>query len=235
MCEQCETTATKAWGRETLRRLWGVISNVFDRRTRVPRIQDRAYRRYLNHYARRADELAKQLANGDIDLQAWRNGMADEISSLHLTADISGAGGLSNYTQADMQRVQRKVDEQLSYLDNWTNELRNMDEYNPDAIRSRAMLYGGNATSTVQNAYTQALGIGDLPAYPGDGTTQCLTNCKCAWKPVKLPGEGNWDVYWDLGIAEHCPTCKAREAAWNPLQIRGGVIVTNTTSPSLWR
>lgn len=236
MCEHCDQpTNTKAWGIDTLRRVWGVITNAVQRRTSAPRIQDRAFRQYLNYYDKQITSLAQRLANGDITVAQWRNAMADEITKLHLTADVAGTGGLSNYTVNDLNRVQSHVDTQLEYLDNWVSDLRTQTEYNPDAIIARARLYGSNATSTVQGAFAAALGINDLPANPGDGTTNCLTNCRCKWDFKKLDGDGNWDCYWNLGIAEHCPTCKARSRIWSPLKIRNGKIESDIKSPALWR
>jgi len=64
----------------------------------------------------------------------------------------------------------------------------------------------------------------ELPAYPGDGQTICLTNCACSWQ-IEEVYEGEvltgWDCYWTLGIVktEHCDDCLDNTGKWNPLFI----------------
>ena len=65
-----------------------------------------------------------------------------------------------------------------------------------------------------------------LPAWPGDGTTICLTNCKCRWSINILSIErGDYNATWRLGAAEHCRTCRQRARAWKKLRVRGGELV----------
>ena len=63
-----------------------------------------------------------------------------------------------------------------------------------------------------------------LPAMPGDGTSQCLTRCRCSWDITKLEGDGNYDCTWVMSDAEHCQTCRQRATDWAPLRVREGIV-----------
>lgn len=91
------------------------------------------------------------------------------------------------------------------------------------AMKNRAALYA----NSVVEPYWKASSFGlPLPAYPGDGTSQCMTSCKCSWNIVPLDkNQGDYDAYWVMSPAEHCQTCLQRAHDWNPLQIRGWNLV----------
>jgi hypothetical protein len=56
----------------------------------------------------------------------------------------------------------------------------------------------------------------DLPAYPGDGQTSCLSRCRCSWKI--LAHEDRWECWWKLNpAAEHCEECVANARRYDPL------------------
>jgi len=78
-------------------------------------------------------------------------------------------------------------------------------------------MYINSSIQSYERANARARGLPDLPQYPGDGNTRCLTNCQChlsyEW------ADGAWLVYWNLGQAEHCPDCEAMASDWSPLEI----------------
>jgi len=115
----------------------------------------------------------------------------------------------------------QRLQAQRDFLDGFRGDVEGMS---PEAIKRRARMYIGSGQATMQEAATTRLGMPLLPAYPKDGTSDCLNNCRCWWDIQSLEGNGNWDCIWTLRPAEHCPTCEARARAWSPIQIRNGVI-----------
>ena len=192
--------------------------------TGAPRVDTGAFARYARFYTEQVNRLADQLAASDITVQQWLAQMTIEVERLHTTAYVVGAGGLSEITQEDMQKIASINAQQRGFLTGWAQQLAGEDEISAAKIKQRAQLYLNAANATLQKATTAAMGMPQLPAYPGDGTTECLVNCKCTWWIKRMPGRGNWDCTWKLAPAEHCDTCNARAVAWSPLQIRSGQI-----------
>lgn len=57
--------------------------------------------------------------------------------------------------------------------------------------------------------------IGDLPAWPADGSTECGRNCKCWWSFHEV-AEGV-DCFWHLAPgAAHCNGCMANANSYSP-------------------
>jgi hypothetical protein len=63
----------------------------------------------------------------------------------------------------------------------------------------------------------ESQGAPSLPAYPGDGQTACLGNCRCNWDIEET--EDAWEATWELNDAEHCADCIANAEQWNPLRL----------------
>ena len=244
MCDQCENSTTKAeaptlwmveagdsaikrFGTQTLRRLWDRITNRGRVPRQSPRVDNQVMRRYMRHYEQRVSELANDLADGSISVRDWGQAMEREISSLHLTADAVGRGGLDNMTIDDLQRANQNVDNQLSYLNRWQRQLETGEApLDAERIRRRAMDYAQNADVTLNRAAMAVRGIPELPATPKDGTTSCLYNCYCSWRIDDIDVDaGDYDAYWVIDRSrDNCPECIRRAAAWSPLRIRGGVV-----------
>lgn len=56
-----------------------------------------------------------------------------------------------------------------------------------------------------------------------EGLVAHNSNDRCEWviEPLNVE-EGEYNAYWTLGVAEHCPTCLERAKDWNPLYIWHG-------------
>lgn len=178
-------------------------------------------------FSQRVTVLAEQLAAGRITLAQWKRAMQDEIRRYHLTSAIIGAGGLALAGASALLIARARLITQTRYFNQWAAEIES-GTFPIDAaarLRQRARLYAGSGWATQAESFMNAMGLPTLPAFPRDGTTQCRNNCLCHWEVTKLEGRGNWDCRWVLGVAEHCDNCPRRAALWNPLQIRGGVIV----------
>lgn len=188
--------------------------------------------RRLEAYDNAITNLAEQLADESISVDAWEEAMQREIKRLHLNASVTGrSGDWSQLDQRDVSDMNETVRDQMRYLRRWRNELADPGrEVNASQVRNRSRLYGQASSQTFEKSHDAEKGVpsGILPAYPGDGTTNCLTNCKCRWSfRVIRKDEGDFDASWRLGASEHCQTCRDRARSWLGLRIRGGELVTD--------
>ena len=160
-------------------------------------------------------------ANDAITLQTYRDNVARTIKDTYIDMYAMGAGGRNNLTQADWGRIGAMVKEQYQYLDNLFLQIERGEITHAQAL-ARLNMYINSANEALWKAHTRGLSF-TLPAYPGDGSTQCLTNCKCSWKIEKVPG--GYDCYWIVNLlAENCPDCIRRGVEWNPWSWREEVL-----------
>ena len=162
----------------------------------------------------RVNAMAEQLSSGRMTVQEWTYAMRREIRVNHINEYMLGHGGRSTMTQADWGRVGNKVRDQYAYLDNFSRQIA-AGNYSEAQIAARARMYVEASSAAYEHGRAKAFGVPDLPAYPGDGSTQCLSNCKCSWRFRETDTE--WLCYWTLGQAEHCDDCVQRSRDWNPL------------------
>lgn len=176
------------------------------------------------------DLLAQGVADGTVTWGQFDGAMRAEIRQQQLGAAVVGSGGAHRATPQTYQLAQQQTDAQMQYFDAWSQQLYQQIQsgQTPSAayIANRAKLYGKSAGSTFNQATTTALGVPELPFYPRDGSTKCLSNCCCEWRILPLQGAGNYDCFWIIDPeCEHCPQCPARRAVCNPLRVRNGAIV----------
>ena len=178
-----------------------------------------AYRdTYLDAQRTSAADLASRLARSDMDVAQWQKAMRNDVKDSYINQYVLGHGGRGTMTQADWGRIGAMVKEQYRYLDGFAQAVAD-DTLTEAQIRARSQMYHDGSVSAYERAHTLALGVPSLPAYPGDGSSECLGNCRCTWDVREV--EGGWDCYWivDPG-AEHCDTCSGRGDKWSPLEIR---------------
>lgn len=175
-------------------------------------------RRLLDHILTDIGQQAAALAAGRITVDQWQQTMAQSLYVGHMAAMMEGRGQdqLSPQAQA---LVNRLVGEQLDYLNGFADEVDATGWQ--DKYEARALLYGGS----IKGTYWRGKAYGyDLPAYPGDGQSECLGSCRCYLEIDELSQEDlDADVYWRMGAVErHCSTCPQRAQEWSPLRFRGG-------------
>lgn len=112
-------------------------------------------------------------------------------------------------TAEERAQLEAMLGSQLDYLSNFAKVLDTL--VISDIIR-RAMMYINSARQAYEKA--KVYGYADLPAYPCDGTSECLSNCRCHWE-IQV-SNGRMVAYWRLGAADHCMTCQTRSQEWNP-------------------
>lgn len=181
-------------------------------------------------FLEQAYRLNERLKDGRIPILVWNVEMRDLIKDLHIAAYAIGRSGeWSAITPREWNRNVASVNrEQYAYLRSWAAELyRTLETTSLAQLNARVKLYAAAATQSFERGYAAEVGIeAILPAWPGDGTTACRSNCRCRWAiRVISKARGDYDCTWTLGPAEHCRTCRKRAKAWKKLRIRGGVLV----------
>lgn len=165
--------------------------------------------------------LTSSYAEGRIESAAWEHAFMQTLSQYHLAAYSHGAGlDLRQLTPEDHRLVQAVVDRQKDFLSGFARAFEEGRYTNrTEVAQHRAEMYADATLGTWWMGHTRGW---PLPSWPGDGTTQCKTRCRCAWDIQPLDGPGNADARWVLGNADHCQTCMQRSEEWAPLHIRDG-------------
>ncbi len=166
--------------------------------------------------------LVTSYTSGDIDLLDFHIAFRELLKKAYLTMAIAGNApdGADKIPSWVFLRTATPLRVQYQYLARFMREIRD-GRIRPEAILNRALLYINSAKQMWWKGQTRFV----LPAYPGDGSTPCLTNCACSWDIQELYGADGEVVAisarWVLGPTEHCSTCVERAALWNPILIRG--------------
>ena len=163
-----------------------------------------------------ASELVDRLAEGEIGTGRFVNDMRGLIRTTFIDEYALAHGGRHNMTSRDFGIVGNMCRDQYGYLNNFASEI-NAGDLSPAQIRARANLYIEAGSQAFERAGAEVRGIKGprgLPAYPGDGTSECMTNCKCTWEYAEK--ETAWECTWTLHPAEHCGTCLERASTWAP-------------------
>jgi hypothetical protein len=171
--------------------------------------------------ARDIATITRALRDGGTVAQ-WERAMQDAIARGHVAAAIAGEAergiigrgraalatwlGARVLPAAVRQAITDAVARQLSYLRQFAADIAT-GRLSDAQIAARAGLYAGAVRATWGAARHAGAG---LPAMPGDGSSECLTQCGCAW--VERPN----GYYWERGKDASCPTCLSREAQWAP-------------------
>lgn len=159
------------------------------------------------------------LESDPTQVQAWQEELSRQLARYHAASYLAGSGAETLAGPARLA-VTRDLKTQLGFLGKFALEIADAPSWQA-GWNARAAMYARSIAAPYWRGATKLL---PLPAMPGDGTTQCLTNCRCAWSVVELDGENNYDCTWQMSDAEHCQTCKQRAADWAPLRIREGVV-----------
>ena len=164
--------------------------------------------------------LTDRLQAGSISTTEWEMEFEYALVRYQLSGAMAGAG-TDTLSDELITRVGEFVTEQFGFLGDFTVEIaKSQDEWQA-GWNARAESYAGSIKQPYWTGETKMLA---LPAMPGDGTSQCLGNCKCAWDVTVLDEDaGDYDCTWVYGETEdHCQTCQVRAREWKPLRIRGG-------------
>ena len=173
---------------------------------------------YITHEKQVAANLANDLFAGKINLTQWQTGMREVIRRNFVTEYELARGGRKQMTQRDWGILGQKIRSQYQYLQGFARDLAGgrYTQAQAGVAARRAGMYVDSANQAFEQGKAEGYGL-VLPAYPTDGTSECLSNCRCYWRIQET--ETEWLCFWRLRKAEHCLTCKARAKQWKPLRI----------------
>jgi hypothetical protein len=158
------------------------------------------------------EDLTAGLADGTRTLRSWEAELWDRIKIAFNAEFLAGRGGRNALTSADRTAIARMLKEQRAYLRRFVEEIAN-GTFTEAAINTRGKMYLNASRHAFERGKARSWGL-RLPAYPADGSTECLTNDRCYWDITEKPDRYN--CYWRLSVAEHCSTCLDRAGQWTP-------------------
>ncbi len=165
-------------------------------------------------------DLVRAYVDTDMSHKAFSDQIKLIIKNTYIDLYAMGIGGRNNMTQADWGSIGGMLKEQYQYLHRLLQQIE-FQQVSPAQIVARLNMYINSANEALWRALGRDLPL-QLPAYPGDGSTECLTNCRCEWDIQET--EMTYDCFWMLGEAEHCPDCVDRSQRWAPYVMpKGGL------------
>lgn len=157
-------------------------------------------------------DYAARIADGSMSVGTFEREMRATLKSMHMAQYTLGRGGRSQMGPADYGRVGRLLRDQYGHLNDFARDIADGTQ-TEGQIGQRAQNFMGSSRQSYERGKAFNRGI-DLPAYPGDGGTECHGNCKCSWDIQETPDE--WHAHWTLGGGEHCNGCLGRQALYSP-------------------
>lgn len=160
----------------------------------------------------RVEAITERLLAGQTPVATWEADLRDTLDRAHLAAYAAGRGGFAQMTDADREALSGAVVEQYGFLRGFAEEI-GAGALTAAMIASRVKLYAGAIYASGERGRAAAWSL-RLPAYPGDGSTQCRVNCRCRWEFAVE--EDRPVAYWRTSLVESCQDCIGRSGAWAP-------------------
>lgn len=168
---------------------------------------------YVEVQRERVIQLAGQYDQGELSIRDWVLAMREAIKETYINQYLLPIGGKSRLTSSDYGRIGAELKKQYNnYLQPFAEEI-DAGDLSLEQIKVRAEMYISSSTQMFERANAARRGI-TLPAYPGDGSTDCKANCKCHWEITEQ--DDQWRCVWKLGAEDNCETCRERATTWNP-------------------
>ena len=184
--------------------------------------------------------VTDEMMDREITLHEWLRRMAVIIRDTHVAMYMFGSGGYNTIDQNAVVTLESTLREQLDYLRSFAGEIltqnrvrvrQHVSLYTPrpllrQGVINRSTLYIESATASAERGRTTTYGrlSGELPHYPGDGSTVCLTRCRCHWRfNLNVEGGGGSVIhaFWRLRARDgrNCETCLAFSRLYNPYRL----------------
>lgn len=156
------------------------------------------------------NNYAAAVTGGQISPADWRNQMREEIKGEYIRQYMLGRGGRGSMTDEDWGSVGGMLADQYRYLDGFYDEIAAGD-MSEAAISARSRMYVNSAREAYERGHFRAvrgtkdeahwdidtgkencndciaqsdrgwIPIAEIDIYPGQGQTQCKTNCGCSF------------------------------------------------------
>lgn len=159
----------------------------------------------------RVAAYAHAMVNDAANVSEWQTAMQVELKNAYIQLAELGKGGRDLMTAQDWGRIGGDLADQYKYLRGFADEIAAGD-LTEGQILARVNMYGEATKEAYWDTWQSVNDSGNHPDLelltqtPGDGGTQCLTNCNC-----NLTTEDD-GVHWNLNDGEHCADCEALAA-----------------------
>lgn len=147
---------------------------------------------------------------------AFEKLMREQLKAEVIRQYLLGRGGLDSLTKADYGAMGGVIADQYRYLDDFMARIE-AGKYSAKQIANIAEMYINSTREAFERARARARGLPPMPAYPGDGNSKCLTNCRCYWDYNWT--KGHWECYWRITANESCEDCLEHAQEWSPLKL----------------
>ena len=187
-------------------RIWDRVKQVYrqlrgGRVDKTERPQPAHRDRYVNQKLEKGvtDRLVERLFAGEINHQQWTLEARQEIKKSFIAQYVYAHGGPQSMTQADWGRIGAMVKPQYAFLRNFEQDLID-GKLSEAQAKARLRMYTKASRQAFEQGRAYAQGLPRLPAYPGDGSTQCLCIVSGAsrvltsggWVPIADVRPGDW-------------------------------------------
>lgn len=175
-----------------------------------------------------AEALARRLADQDLTVQQWEAEMQRAVSSANTVQWAFGRGGRHAMTDDDLAALADLIRSQHQYLRAFAEDAA-AGKLSEAQIAARSKLYYASSVQAYERGRAAAWNVVP-PHVPGDGSTPCGANCKCAISYRET--DDTVELRWKLQSGESCSGCKRRARDWSPLVIAK---TTEGRTARLWR
>lgn len=203
---------------------WDAIANRFRRKDNGQFVSTKRMTeerdKYLAQEQKINAELAQQLFDKEITIQEFESRFKRNIVRTYTVQYILARGGRASMTQRDWGIIGAAVKKQYQFANNFMTELA-AGRYTTNqvsVVANRMGLYTSSSGQMYERGTAEVIGGGKLvlPAYPGDGSTICMSRDRCHWRIIDQ--DDHWECWWTLeASAQHCDDCLDRANTWNPL------------------
>lgn len=161
-----------------------------------------------------SDNLVWLLFLGILTLGEWERRMRTAIRDTSIAQWMLGRGGRDQLQDEDLSRLEDYILVQWQFLNAFSNSIA-LGQLSEAQIAWEAGLYFSDTVRAAEEGRSAAWSYDlVLPAYPGDGSSECMANDRCRISYVNM-GD-TLEIEWVRTVSESCPTC-IRRAACAPL------------------
>lgn len=145
---------------------------------------------------------------GLITLTVWEERMRTAVRDAVIAQWLVGRGGVDQLTDEDRARLEALILLQWQFLNEFAQAIAT-GTLSEAQIAWQAGLYYSDTVRSFEQGHEAAWDYAlQLPAYPGDCSSECCARDRC-WVSYVDTGE-TIEIEWNRTVTESCPTCVAR-------------------------
>ena len=164
------------------------------------------------------------LISRSVDLGEWVSDTYRRLQKSAMTQFLLGVGGIHSFKEQMVGGLKSFLRKQWGFFQKFVRQIKAGSLTAGNIIR-RAKMYFEAVKGRFSAGRAAAHGV-RLPAIPGDGSTECLSYCKCSWYLIDIDPD-TVHAFWRLGlyVQEHCRDCLRRSGEWNPYIVKRSSVI----------